>query len=104
MAAVWICKPAACCYGTDRTGCILKDDGKNRMDTLHTDVCDVSSCITALVQKTIALAANIAAHNATFLVDGLQLIVALLLMILGVLVAYSCLKKLFTTTKNSEQK
>ena len=44
---------------------------------------------TALVQKTIALAANIAAHNATFLVDGLQLIVALLLMILGVLVAYS---------------
>ena len=59
---------------------------------------------TALVQKTIALAANIAAHNATFLVDGLQLIVALLLMILGVLVAYSWLKKLFTTTKNSEQK
>ena len=59
---------------------------------------------TALVQKTIALAANIAAHNVTFLVDGLQLIVALLLMILGVLVAYSCLKKLFTTTKNSEQK
>ena len=59
---------------------------------------------TALVQKTIALVANIAAHNATFLVDGLQLIVALLLIILGVLVAYSCLKKLFTTTKNSEQK
>ena len=59
---------------------------------------------TALVQKTVALAGNIAAHNATFLVDGLQLIVALLLMILGVLVAYSCLKKLFTTTKNSERK
>ena len=59
---------------------------------------------TALVQKTIALVSNIAAHNATFLVDGLQLIVALLLMVLGVLVAYSCLKKLFTTPKNSEQK
>ncbi len=59
---------------------------------------------TALVQKTIALVSNIAAHNATFLVDGLQLIVALLLMVLGVLVAYSCLKKLFTITKNSEQK
>ena len=59
---------------------------------------------TALVQKTIALISNIAAHNATFLVDGLQLIVALLLMILGVLVAYSCLKKLFPTAKNSEQK
>lgn len=59
---------------------------------------------TALVQKTIALVSNIAAHNATFLVDGLQLIVALLLVVLGVLVAYSCLKKLFTITKNSEQK
>ena len=59
---------------------------------------------TALVQKTIALVSNIAAHNATFLVDGLQLIVALLLMILVVRVAYSCLKKLFTTAKNSEQK
>ena len=54
---------------------------------------------TALVQKTVALAGNIAAHNATFLVDGLQFIVAILLMVLGVLVAFSCLKKLFTAKK-----
>ncbi len=54
---------------------------------------------TALIQKTIALVANIASGNATFLVDGLQFIVAILLMVLGVLVAFSCLKKLFTAKK-----
>lgn len=50
---------------------------------------------TALVQKVISVIRNISNGTATFLVDGLQLIVAVLLMILGVLVAASCLKKLF---------
>ena len=50
---------------------------------------------TALIQKTIVLVKNIAGGQATFLVDGLQFIVAILLMVLGVLVAFSCLKKLF---------
>lgn len=50
---------------------------------------------TALIQKTVALVKNIADGQATFLVDGLQFIVAVLLMVLGVLVAFSCLKKLF---------
>lgn len=54
---------------------------------------------TALVQKMLALITNVMSGNATFLVDGLQLIVAVLLMILGVLVAFSCLKKLFITKK-----
>ena len=54
---------------------------------------------TALVQKTIALVKNVAAGQATFLVDGLQLIVAVLLMVLGVLVAFSCLQKLFGKKK-----
>ncbi len=57
---------------------------------------------TALVQKVIAVIRNVANGSATFLVDGLQLIVAVLLMILGVLVAASCLKKLFG--KNEPQK
>ena len=52
---------------------------------------------TALVQKTIALVTNMVNGQATLLVDGLQFIVAILLMVLGVLVAFSCLKKLFTT-------
>ena len=58
---------------------------------------------TALVQKVIALVSNVVNGKATFLVDGLQLIVAAALMVLGVCVAYSCLKKLFTTMKNTEQ-
>ena len=56
---------------------------------------------TALVQKVIALVGNVVNGKATFLVDGLQLIVAAALMVLGVCVAYSCLKKLFTTKKNT---
>ena len=58
---------------------------------------------TALVQKVIALVGNVVNGKATFLVDGLQLIVAAALMVLGVCVAYSCLKKLFTSKKNTEQ-
>lgn len=57
---------------------------------------------TALVQKTIALVKNIAGGQATFLVDGLQFIVAVLLMVLGVLVAFSCLKKLFGKKAEAE--
>lgn len=56
---------------------------------------------TALVQKTIALVQNVVNGNATFLVDGLQLIIAILLMVLGVLVAASCIQKLFK--KKEEQ-
>ncbi len=57
---------------------------------------------TALIQKTIALVTNMVNGQATLLVDGLQFIVAILLMILGVLVAFSCLKKLFTAKKSDE--
>ena len=57
---------------------------------------------TALIQKTIALVQNIASGQATFLVDGLQFIVAVLLMVLGVLVAFSCLKKLFGKKAEAE--
>ena len=56
---------------------------------------------TALVQKTIALVQNVVNGNATFFVDGLQLIIAILLMVLGVLVAASCFQKLFK--KKEEQ-
>ena len=58
---------------------------------------------TALIQKTIALVKNVAAGQATFLVDGLQLIVAVLLMVLGVMVAYSCIRRLFGVGKNSDK-
>ena len=57
---------------------------------------------TALVQKTIALVTNIVNGQATLLVDGLQLIVAIMLMVLGVMVAFSCLKKLFGKKEKAE--
>ena len=57
---------------------------------------------TALIQKFIALVSNVASGNATFLVDGLQLIIAVLLMVLGVLVATSCFKKLFKKKEQAE--
>ena len=55
----------------------------------------IAVTFTALIQKTMALVTNVMNGNVTFLVDGLQLIVAVLLMVLGVMVALSCLKKLF---------
>ena len=57
---------------------------------------------TALIQKTIALVKNMVNGQATLLVDGLQFVVAVLLMVLGVLVAFSCLRKLFA--KKAEAK
>ncbi|MBQ2283693.1 MAG: carbon starvation protein A [Agathobacter sp.] len=57
---------------------------------------------TALIQKFIALVSTVASGNATFLVDGLQLIIAVLLMVLGVLVAASCFQKLFKKKEQAE--
>ena len=57
---------------------------------------------TALIQKTIALVGSFMSGNATLLVDGLQFVVAILLMVLGVLVALSCLKKLFGKKAKAE--
>ena len=57
---------------------------------------------TALVQKTIALVTNVVNGQATLLVDGLQLLVAIMLMVLGVMVAFSCLKKLFSKKEKAE--
>ena len=80
----------------------LKTTGRTGW-TLYVHGNDVSRNLHALIQKTIALVKNVAAGQATFLVDGLQLIVAVLLMVLGVMVAYSCIRKLFGAGKNSEK-
>lgn len=40
--------------------------------------------------------------SATFLVNGLQLIVAAFLIVLGIIVAVTCVKKLFTRSEDSE--
>ena len=97
LAVIRFREPAARSNGTDRACRILKDD---RTWTLYIPMfVMLAVTFTALVQKTIALVRNVSAGTATFLVDGLQLIVAILLMILGALVAYHCLSKLFTAKK-----
>ena len=57
---------------------------------------------TALVERVIALFHAYGAGTAVFLVEGLQLIIAFLLMILGVIIVISCGKELFHKKAGSE--
>ena len=52
---------------------------------------------TAIVLNMIGNVKALAAGTGTFLVNGLQLIVAAFLIVLGVLVAATCIQKLLTT-------
>ena len=58
---------------------------------------------TALVQRTIALAKAYAAGSATFLVEGLQLIIAILLIVLGLTIVINSLRSYFAASRNSEK-
>lgn len=57
---------------------------------------------TALVQRTIALIKAIGAGSATFLVEGLQLIIAVLLIALGLIIVVNSMKAYFKSKKDSE--
>ena len=57
---------------------------------------------TALVQRMIALVSAVAAGSATFLVEGLQLIIAVLLIALGLTIVVSCVRAYTAAEKNSE--
>ena len=57
---------------------------------------------TALVQRTVGLVKAFSAGNAVFLVEGLQLIIALLLMVLGVIIVVNSLRDYFSSKRNSE--
>ena len=50
---------------------------------------------TALVERTVALVQAFGAGTAVFMVEGLQLIIAILLMVLGVIIVYTSGKELF---------
>jgi carbon starvation protein len=80
----------------------LKTTGRTGWTLYVPMVMMLAVTFTALVQKLISLVSNVINGNATFLVDGLQLIVAVLLMVLGVLVAFSCFAKLFKTEKKTQ--
>lgn len=59
---------------------------------------------TALVERTIALTQAFLGGSATLLVEGLQLVIALLLMILGLIIVVNSLRAYFASRKNSEVK
>ncbi len=63
-------------------------------------LCVTFTAIILNVQKNLSL---LLAHKGTFLVNGLQLIVATFLIVLGVLVTITCIRKLFSN-KNSVNK
>ena len=56
---------------------------------------------TALVQRTIGLVKAFNAGTAVFMVEGLQLIIAILLMVLGVVIVVNSVKELFNKKKES---
>ena len=61
---------------------------------------------TALVERTIALVHAFGAGTAVFMVEGLQLIIAILLMVLGIIIVYTSGKELFQKkcVKNAQVK
>ena len=58
---------------------------------------------TALVQRTKALVTAFASGSATFMVEGLQLIIATLLMLLGLIIVVNSLRAYFASRHNSEK-
>lgn len=66
--------------------------------------CIIMLCVTftALVQRTIALVKAYQAGSAVFLVEGLQIIIAVLLMLLGIIIVYTSGKELVKKKVGSE--
>lgn len=66
--------------------------------------CVIMLCVTftALVQRTLALVNAFSAGTAVFMVEGLQLIVAILLMVLGVIIVVTSGKELLSKKAGSE--
>ena len=64
----------------------------------------VMLCVTftALVQRTIAMVKAFSAGTGVFMVEGLQLVLAILLMLLGVIIVYTSGKELFNKKKGTE--
>lgn len=58
---------------------------------------------TALVQRTKALVTAFASGSATFMVEGLQLVIAVLLMLLGLIIVVNSLRAYFSSRHNSEK-
>lgn len=81
------------CIGTDHVMCIPESNRQNKT-LLPPLIIMLCVTFTALVERTIALVKAYSAGSASFLVEGLQLIIAILLMITGVIIVIHSGKKL----------
>ncbi len=73
----------------------LKVTGRTNKALIPPLVIMLCVTFTALIQRSVSLVQAYSAGTATFLVEGLQLIIAALLMLLGVIIVVSCGKELF---------
>ena len=81
----------------------LKVTGRNNKMLFTPLVIMLCITITALVQRLIALVEAVAAGSATFWVEGLQLIIAVLLIALGLTIVVSSVKAYLSSRKDSEK-
>ena len=95
LASVRKRKPAVKRTGSDHSVRILKSNRKREQDSVPTTDHHALRTFTALVERTIALVNAFGAGTAVFMVEGLQLIIAILLMVLGVIIVYTSGKELF---------
>ena len=102
-AIVRISQPAAFRSGTCNTLRIPESDRKKQQKCFSHRLLSCF-CVTgtALVERTIGLVKAYQAGSAVFLVEGLQLIIAVLLMALGLVIVINSLKAYFGAKKESE--
>lgn len=102
LAIVRISQPAAFRSGTCNTLRIPESDRKKQQNAFPTLIIMLCVTGTALVERTIGLVKAYQAGSAVFLVEGLQLIIAVLLMALGLVIVINSLKAYFGAKKESE--
>ena len=81
----------------------MKVTGRNNKMLFPPLIIMLCVTFTALVQRLIALVQAVAAGSATFWVEGLQLIIAVLLIALGLTIVVSSVKAYLTSRKNAEK-
>ena len=75
---------------------LFKGYGQRKQERLFPPLI-IMLCVTftALIERSIALVHAFGAGSAVFMVEGLQLIIAILLMVLGVIIVYTSGRELF---------
>ena len=74
--------------------------GKQPFDNRLSVIIMLCVTFTALIQRSIGLVKAFSAGTAVFMVEGLQLIIAILLMILGIIIVTTSVKELLLKKEN----